>query len=79
MAPKEQTKEMIDNLSNSLNVFYKPKDNDAIGLSIECCKMILDAISKFNYSPEYLTQREYWLDVLLELEDMQTKFLNPIK
>lgn len=77
MTPKKQAKVMIDKLSNSLNVFYKPKDNDAIGLSIECCDMILDAILNLPHDTDNLTHRVYWLDVKATLENMQSKLINP--
>lgn len=72
MTPKEQAELIIKKLSNSKNVFYKPKTSDSIGLAIECCDIVLSAISNFNYGLEYLQQRDYWLDVRQILEDMQT-------
>lgn len=72
MTPKGQAKLIINKLSNSKNVFYKPKMSDSIGLAIECCDIVLDAISNTEYGLDYLSQRDYWLDVRQILEDMQT-------
>lgn len=71
MTPKEQAELIINKLSKSLNVFYKPNSNDSIGLAIECCDIVLDAISLNEYGLDYLKQRDYWMDVREILLDMQ--------
>jgi hypothetical protein len=77
MTPKEQAELIIKKLSNSKNVFYKPKTSDSIGLAIECCDIVLDAVSTANYGLDYLQQKNYWMDVRIILEDMQNELINP--
>jgi hypothetical protein len=77
MTPKEKAELIINKLSNSSNVFYKPKIGDSIGLAIECCNIVLDAVSTANYGLDYLQQRDYWMDVRIILEDMQNELINP--